>query len=517
MSGAPDRKPLSFLRLSASVANPKRLPPMSEGTLTRKRGRPRGTNKKVKQVESSGSSISSSSRGEISKRRKMDQKSPTPVVEDEVENTSSDDITAKERKKAMIRRTRSKSVVESSSEEGEDEDGIEEFSSSDEQGEKKDYEDFETQEEEESEELEGKGDTEEDMEEDLSLINELEKAEDDSSSEDEMLTRAQRRKLGKKKRLKRLSDTQKKSKKKIKENGQTKKDGGVGSESDFEKDDGKVECTVCYRRLRPGYIYGHPLLKVATCKRCVREYINTEWPKDSDGYDEFCRWSMKASEELWLCEKCTRVFDSNVIKRNLGVEMFEKISKSDDWNCLVCDPAQLEKLNRDWPEYGSKKLNGDGKKISGKYRRHIKKVLNDSELSKEAQRAMKLEKLRIKLLREREEKYAEQGKKYENEAKKGGLVCLNPHHPPFEEPAYVAEAIGKHLKKHQISGVRFLWENIVDHRDLKDEKNDKKGAPGKEDLKDEKVKAKEGKEAMEVEKKENADVIEIEKTTSNST
>jgi len=282
----------------------------------------------------------------------------------------------------------------------------------------------------------------------------------EESSDSEILTRSQRReRQAKKKKLKRLSA--------IIEKGNEKDsaivlDSEDESESDFQDD--KTECTVCFRRLNKRYIYAHPLLDVAACSRCVKQYRNSDWPKDDDGYDEFCRWSMKSSDSLWLCETCNRAFDSECIKDNLGHKAYDKIDAMSEWHCFVCQPDQLKSLPRDWPKLGEKKkkskklsLGGDNKpRKKGKYRRNIKTVLSDNELSAEAQKAMKEEKNRLKLLKEREEKFKEQGEKYD----KSGRVCVNPYHEDFEKPIFIVDDIGGKLKKHQISGIRFLWNNI---------------------------------------------------------
>lgn len=249
-----------------------------------------------------------------------------------------------------------------------------------------------------------------------------------------------------------------------KQNGDSKKSKGKKSEKS-----GKITCTVCQGSYHKGYIYSHPLLKVATCRKCVKDWMDTDWPKDEDGYDEYCRWTMKSSKSLWLCDSCTRVFDGEAVKENLGEEVFNKIDSGDSWNCLVCDPSQLDGLEQDYPVYGRKKkkvpAGSPKEKAKGKYRRNIKAVLNDDELSEATKKAMKTEKDRLKYLKDLEVKHAKQGAEYD----KGGPVCLNPFHPETEDPIFVCDEIGNFLKKHQKEGIRFMWNNITDKKKEKKE------------------------------------------------
>jgi hypothetical protein len=51
-----------------------------------------------------------------------------------------------------------------------------------------------------------------------------------------------------------------------------------------------TECTVCHEEpdepLRP-----HPALGVALCGECAASYDETEWTKDEDGVDDYCRYA----------------------------------------------------------------------------------------------------------------------------------------------------------------------------------------------------------------------------------
>lgn len=92
-------------------------------------------------------------------------------------------------------------------------------------------------------------------------------------------------------------------------------------------------------------IIRHPLLGVIMCMTCKRFYKDgSGWQEDEDGYDKYCRWCGQGGE-LILCDKqyCPAVFCKRCLQRNLGREKYSKITNSEEWSCLVCNPIQIYK------------------------------------------------------------------------------------------------------------------------------------------------------------------------------
>jgi len=260
-------------------------------------------------------------------------------------------------------------------------------------------------------------------------------------------------------------------------------DSAEKSEAESEESEVKVKeekkrypCTVCFKQYTDKFMYQHPLLQTAICRNCIKKYNVCKWPKDEDGHDNYCRWSAKKGDDLWVCDTCPRAYEPEIIRRNMGEKYFKKYEDAESWKCFVCAPEQLDSFKKDWREYGKKKKKkkkkerkSDVNKPKGKYRRNINKILDDEDLNEETKKAMKLQMYRQELLKDREEKYKAQGAKYNKNKQK---MCLNPYHSKVEEPVFAAATIGKLLKKHQIAGTRFIWSNICD---IKDNKKKTKG------------------------------------------
>ncbi len=107
-------------------------------------------------------------------------------------------------------------------------------------------------------------------------------------------------------------------------------------------------CTLCFHDLnhRSYKVCEHPILPVPLCILCndtAKEIFDKEY--DSS---EICNWCGDGGDML-ICSKvsitgveCGRAFCRDCISNNLGPLKLEAIDQSDDWFCLLCDPAQLQ-------------------------------------------------------------------------------------------------------------------------------------------------------------------------------
>ena len=109
----------------------------------------------------------------------------------------------------------------------------------------------------------------------------------------------------------------------------------------------KLTCCVCSKALDPVFgnaksINRHPHLGIPVCRECRKFYGDGDWPSTEDG-DEYCRVCGQGGDIL-LCDKCPNAFRRQCIQRTLGARALREITKSEEWNCLVCDPKPLYPL-----------------------------------------------------------------------------------------------------------------------------------------------------------------------------
>ena len=109
----------------------------------------------------------------------------------------------------------------------------------------------------------------------------------------------------------------------------------------------KLTCCVCNKALDPVFgnaksVNRHPHLGLPVCRECRKFYGDGDWPSTEDG-DEFCRMCGQGGDIL-LCDKCPNAFRRQCIQRTLGARVLREITKSEEWNCLVCDPKPLYPL-----------------------------------------------------------------------------------------------------------------------------------------------------------------------------
>lgn len=121
----------------------------------------------------------------------------------------------------------------------------------------------------------------------------------------------------------------------------------------------------------------------------------------------------------------------------------------------------------------SKKPKKESVKKERTGRKAIRDLIDDSKLTRTTQEAIQAEAARIKRLTERNAAAAaadddvdvvviDDDTDVSPRLLQSTRVCINPSHGPREAAWYIPEEIASHMKPHQIAGVRFMWDVIVE-------------------------------------------------------
>ncbi|KAJ7569529.1 hypothetical protein O6H91_01G082600 [Diphasiastrum complanatum] len=258
------------------------------------------------------------------------------------------------------------------------------------------------------------------------------------------------------------------------------------------------ECTICLKGVAKSQVSRHPILEVIACKTCKCAYESAPFSKDEDGSECECRWCGEGGE-LVCCDFCDKAFCEQCISRNVGEDKLKEILQI-DWKCLFCDASPLISFARKLREAESEGSDSqqaesdddlsDAKgadmiqhrKVSR--RRNIRKVMDDEELSEQTKIKILLEKER----QDRLQKWYESAKENNSskmsknlhatavnqtrnsdeqhqfcdaDCKMKGCI-VNGARAPTEEIVRIPPSISKSLRPHQLSGVRFMWENCIE-------------------------------------------------------
>ncbi|PSR98829.1 Protein CHROMATIN REMODELING like [Actinidia chinensis var. chinensis] len=247
-------------------------------------------------------------------------------------------------------------------------------------------------------------------------------------------------------------------------------------------------CTACDKLAV--VVHQHPLLKVIVCGDCkclIEEKMNV---KDPDCLECYCGWC-GGNKSLLSCRLCKMLFCSSCVKRNLGEEFLLKVQVS-GWQCCCCSPnilhsltLQLEKaMGSTYPTVSSSDSDSDSSDaditaaISSKRKRKkkIHRILDDAELGEETKKKIAIEKERQERLKSLEAQFSKKsvftsslnfsGSLSENcsvevlgDALTGYIV--NVVREKGEEAVRIPPSISGKLKAHQIAGIRFMWQNII--------------------------------------------------------
>ncbi|XWS57776.1 hypothetical protein CRYUN_Cryun09bG0202200 [Craigia yunnanensis] len=261
----------------------------------------------------------------------------------------------------------------------------------------------------------------------------------------------------------------------------------VGVESDSSQHlTEKFNCTACHKLAIE--VQQHPLLKVIICIDCKCLLEEKMHMKDADCSECYCGWCGQRNE-LVSCKSCKTLFCTKCIRRNIGEECLLEVQAS-GWQCCCCLPSLLQKLTSELERaMGSQDTmvsssdsdseNSDDDidtAISSKRKRKkkIRRILDDAELGEETKRKIAIEKERQERLKSMQfsAKYNmmnssscnrnlldEASVEVLGDAITGYIV--NVRREDGEEAVRIPPSISAKLKVHQIAGIRFMWENII--------------------------------------------------------
>ncbi|XP_062144098.1 protein CHROMATIN REMODELING 20 isoform X2 [Alnus glutinosa] len=280
-------------------------------------------------------------------------------------------------------------------------------------------------------------------------------------------------------------DSQSDSKEKI-------RDSGAGSVPLLSPNE-KFDCTACSKIAVE--VHQHPLLKVIICWDC--KCLMEEKMQDPDCSECYCGWC-GGSDDLVSCKSCKTLFCTTCIKRNIGGECLSEIQTS-GWKCCCCQPSVLQGLSLQLEKaMGSGDLmvsssdsdsdNSDaGVNIAFSSKRRqkkkIRRILDDAELGEETRRKIAIEKERQERLKSLQDQLKSLQDQFSTKAKtinsagcmgnlsEGANVevlgdastgyIVNVVREKGEEAVRIPRSISAKLKAHQVAGIRFMWENII--------------------------------------------------------
>eukprot|EP00257_Ricinus_communis_P017978 XP_015576553.1 protein CHROMATIN REMODELING 20 isoform X1 [Ricinus communis] len=253
----------------------------------------------------------------------------------------------------------------------------------------------------------------------------------------------------------------------------------------------EFHCTVCHKICFE--VHSHPLLKVIICKDCKCSIEKKMHVKDPECSECYCAWCGR-SNDLVSCKSCKTLFCTTCVKRNIGEECLSE-AQSSGWQCCCCSPNQLQRLTLELEKaMGSEDLmdtssdseseNSDAdihvaiskKRKKNKKKKKIRRILDDAELGEETQRKIAIEKERQERLKSLKVQFTDKSKMMNTASCNGNLpegasfevlgdaatgYIVNVVREKGEEAVRIPPSISAKLKAHQVAGIRFMWENIV--------------------------------------------------------
>ncbi|KAJ6434181.1 hypothetical protein OIU84_017817, partial [Salix udensis] len=251
--------------------------------------------------------------------------------------------------------------------------------------------------------------------------------------------------------------------------------------------DEKFQCTACDKVAVE--VHSHPLLKVIVCKDCKFLMEEKMHVKDPDCSECYCGWC-GGNNDLVGCKSCRTLFCTACIKRNIGEEYLSKVPVS-GWQCCCCSPSLLQRFTSQLEKaMGSVDImfsssdsdsdssdTNDGVTISSKRKKKkkIRRIIDDTELGEETKRKIAIEKERQERLKSLKVKFSDKSKMMNFASCSGNLegasvevlgdattgYIVNVVREKGEEAVRIPPSISSKLKAHQVAGIRFLWENII--------------------------------------------------------
>ncbi|GJT97781.1 protein chromatin remodeling 20 isoform X1 [Tanacetum coccineum] len=260
------------------------------------------------------------------------------------------------------------------------------------------------------------------------------------------------------------------------------------SDTQENADTDEFRCTACDKVAND--VYTHPLFKVIVCRNCKYLLEDKMKETDPDCAECFCGWCGRIGD-LVSCGSCKNLFCTSCIKKNLGEDCLLKAQGS-GWKCCCCSPSilqpltsLLEKAFTSRSESSSSSDDSDdsndGLKVPISKRRRkkkIRRIIDDAELGEDTKRKIAIEKERQERLKsleaERMKSLKSMKTNYANfkatvsqgatadmlgDAQTGYIV--NVVREENEEAVRLPQSISTKLKTHQVAGIRFMWENII--------------------------------------------------------
>ncbi|XP_010528765.1 PREDICTED: protein CHROMATIN REMODELING 20 isoform X2 [Tarenaya hassleriana] len=261
-------------------------------------------------------------------------------------------------------------------------------------------------------------------------------------------------------------------------------------EMDTMSPEKKFQCTACYEVATE--VHSHPLLKVIVCLDCKLS-IESRLAKAVDCSERHCEWCGRVAD-LVSCKSCERLFCVTCIKRNVGEEYLSE-AQSSNWDCCCCSPILLQRLTLELEKAMGKKKpiessssdsSSDSSSVDTdadikvavsskrKSKKKIRRIIDDAELGEETRRKIAIEKERQERL-----KSLQFSARYKTMSSTGDMrnipegaetevlgnarsgYIVNVAREVGEEAVRIPPSISGKLKAHQVTGIRFMWENII--------------------------------------------------------
>lgn len=265
-------------------------------------------------------------------------------------------------------------------------------------------------------------------------------------------------------------------------------DGSILADHDPQKTVKAFHCTSC--GIESTEIHSHPLLRVVICQDCKCLVEQKMHSKDLGSMEGYCAWC-GGTQNLLTCMSCKTLFCDTCIKRNLGEGRLLEIQQS-SWICCCCSPDMLQKLtsllvnNIESKSLTTSSSDSDSGtslteikfRASSKRKRKkkIRRILDDAELGEETKKKIAIEKERQERLKSLEAQFSRKAMPVDSksfscnysegasaevlgDASTGYIV--NVVREKGEDAVRIPPSLSRKLKPHQIAGIRFMWENII--------------------------------------------------------
>lgn len=254
----------------------------------------------------------------------------------------------------------------------------------------------------------------------------------------------------------------------------------------LERQSKPFRCTACDKVSWEAHL--HPLLKVIICLDC-KSLMESKMKEDLDCCECYCGWCGQSSD-LKSCRSCKNLFCAGCIKRNLGEKILLQVQKT-GWQCCCCIPSMLQDVisqsekvvesdgltdSSSDTDSGDSAANIDiGISTKRRQKKKIRRILDDTELGEETKRKIAIEKERQERLKSLEAQISERSSilstsRNWNSPERRMVEVLgdplrgyivNNVRDEGEDPIRIPPSISVKLKPHQVEGVRFMWENII--------------------------------------------------------